>query len=386
MSFFEQNFLNFFSKFKFHKNIYVAYSGGVDSGVLLHLSSKFFNKNYFNVKAVHINHGYSNFSHNWSIFCKKNCDKYKIPLLILNSKLKKKNNIEQEFRFIRFNFFFDLIFKNSSLLLAHNKDDFLETMFLRLFRGSNLFSIFGIQYTNKVGKLNILRPLIPFCKTDIKKFASLNDIRYVSDVSNFDIKFNRNYIRFNIVPLIVCKWENFDKVILKSFIISSSFNTYFYFKFRFFFHSKGFNLDFLSIKYLFLLPYLLRCEIIKLWIKFNNFKTPSYSQFIEVNKLLYSTNDSYGFIFLKDYLIKKKKNYLFIENIVFYNIIDTISIHLKKNNTRYFYFDFLLVVKNNYIFFKNYFIIKFFNFKFTILGRYYNNFLFKAYFLFKVLY
>ncbi len=132
---FEANFLKIFSNFKFHKNIYIAYSGGVDSGVLLYLTSKFFDKNKFFIRVLHVNHGYNRSAFLWSLFCKNVCNEYKIPLVIFNSKTFSKNkNIEQECRFIRFNNFFDFIFKNSTLLLAHNEDDFLETMFLRLFR------------------------------------------------------------------------------------------------------------------------------------------------------------------------------------------------------------------------------------------------------------
>lgn len=386
MASFEQKFLDFFSKFKFHRNIYIAYSGGIDSSILLYLSYKFFDRNKFFIRAIHVNHGYTNRSYSWSIFCKNICDEYKIPICIFNSDFSKKTNLEQEFRFIRFNFFFNLILKNSILLLAHNNDDFLETMFLRLFRGSNLFSIFGIQCANKLGKLNILRPLINFSKNDIKEIACLNNIRHINDFSNFDIKFNRNYIRSGILPLVLFKWPNCHKVIFKSFILSNNFYKYFYFRCVYFLNSKGFNLDYLNINYLFLLPYLLRCEIIKLWIKSNNFNTPSYSQFREVDKLLHSNNYNIGFIFIKDYFLKKKKNYLFIEdkwNSVKHN---NISVYLDSSNTHYIFYRSFLFFKFEYFLIKNFFIIKYFNAFFLILGLFYHKRFSKHYFIFKVLY
>lgn len=382
----EQQCLDFFSNFVFHRNIYIAYSGGIDSSFLLYLSSKFFNKNYFSIKALHVNHGYTSSSYCWTIFCKKVCDNYNIPLVVFNSKFEKKKNIEQEFRFIRFNFFFNFIFKNSTLLLAHNKDDFLETMFLRLFRGSSLHSIFGIHYSSKLGRLNIIRPLVNVSKDDIKKFVHLNNISHVSDFSNFNLKFNRNYIRYNILPLVIIKWPNFDKVIIKSFTLSNNFCSYFYFRHLYFFRSNGFNLDCLNVNYLFLVPYFFRCELIKSWIKFNNFKTPVYSQFKELDKLLYSNNQSIGFIVINNYLIKKKKQYLFIENVCFFNNSKLISIHLKKKYIYYFYFEKLLLRKIKIFYIKNFFLIKYFNLNFFILGLFYYKKKITTCFLFKVLY
>lgn len=383
---FEQKFFDFFSKFKFHRNIYIAYSGGVDSSVLLYLSSKFFNKNYFFIRAIHVNHGYSNLSYFWTIFCKNMCDQYKIPICIFNSIFLKKKNMEQEFRFVRFNFFFNFVLKNSTLLLAHNKDDFLETMFLRLFRGSNLFSIFGLQYANKLGKLNILRPLVTFSKADIKKFAYFNNIKHINDVSNFDVKFNRNYLRSSVLPLVIFKWPNFDKVIFKSFILSNNFYNYFYFRYLLFFRSNGFNLDYLNINYLFLLPYFLRCEIIKLWIKSNSFKTPSYGQFKEIDKLLHANSASIGFIYIKDYFLRKKNKYLFIENRRTYYKSNNISVYFRKNKLLRVYLEHIFFSRFNFFLTKNFFLIKYFNLQFFILGLFYNSNNLKEYVIFKVLY
>ncbi|HIH2763534.1 MAG TPA: tRNA lysidine(34) synthetase TilS [Candidatus Azoamicus sp.] len=382
---FEENFFKIFSNFKFHENIYIAYSGGIDSSVLLYLSYKFFNKKKKFIRAIHIDHGYTNRSYSWSIFCKKICDEYKIPIIIFNSNFKKKRNIEQEFRFIRFNFFLNFIFKNSTLLLAHNKDDFLETMFLRLFRGSNLFSIFGIQKINKLGKLNIVRPLIHFSKHDISKLAFLKKIKYINDFSNLDIKFSRNFLRSKILPLVKVKWPNFDKVILKSFIISVNFYNYFYFRYLFFFRSKGFNFDFLDIKYLLLLPYVIRCEIIKLWIKVNNFKTPSYNQLKELNKILNSKTNKFSFIFIKDYFIRKKNDNIVIDKNICNKNFFNLSIY---SNTffNYYFFNKVIVLNVKLFFIKNFFIVKSIDSNFLILGLFYNKTFLKSFFLFKSLY
>lgn len=387
---FEINFFDIFSKFKFHRNIYIAYSGGVDSSVLLYLCCSFFNRKKFFIKAIHVNHGYSKASLRWKFFCKNICNEYKIPLVIFDYiNFNQNKNIEQEFRFIRFNIFFNFIAKNSTLLLAHNEDDFLETMFLRLFRGSSVFSVFGIQYTAKLGKLNILRPLINFNKSDITNFAHTKKIKYIIDFSNFDVKFSRNYIRCKILPLIIFKWPNFNKVVLKSFILSSNFYFYFYFRLLFFSRSSGFDLNFLNLTYLYLLPYFLRCEVIKFWIKSNNFTTPSYYQFKELDKILYSIDKKTGYIFLKEYILRRYNSYLFIEKILYKNKFYFISVYYRFID-KYYLSTFILVRYLN-IYFKfflleNFFLVRCSDYHFFVLGLFYSNNLFKSCLLFKSLY
>lgn len=389
-------FLNSFSKFNFHKNIYIGYSGGIDSSVLLYLSCKFFDKKKYSIRVLHINHSYSIFSDSWSIFCKNYCNSYKVPLYLFKSYKNINKNFEQEFRFIRFNFFFDFIFKNSNLLLAHNNDDFFETFFLRLFRGSNFKSVFGIDCQNKIGKLNILRPLISFNKVEIKEFALLHNILNVNDFSNFNIYFKRNYIRYKILPLISIEWPNFYKNILKFYFLSNDFYFYFYFRFFFFFKSKSFNLDFLDIRYLLLLPFSIRNEIIKLWIKFNNYYTPSYAHFKEIDKLLISSSSTFGFIFLKNFILKRIRNYLFLLNVnsitiffnfsvCFYRLVKIKICYYFYYYSKFFFFDHVILLNNNIF----YFFIRFNYFHYLILGlSYSDNFLsgFKNLFIFKFLY
>ena len=86
------------SNLKIHKNIFIGYSGGVDSGTLLHLSYKMSKKYNFFIKVIHINHLYNKNSNTWSVFCKKKCNKFKIPIIIL----KYKKNIKKIFKHICF--------------------------------------------------------------------------------------------------------------------------------------------------------------------------------------------------------------------------------------------------------------------------------------------
>lgn len=388
----EYKFFDFFKKFKLHTNVYVGYSGGIDSSVLLYLSNKFFKQNMFFLKAVHVNHSYGKHSFFWTVFCKNFCDYYKIPIHVFTSFNFIDKNIEEQFRFVRFNFFLNLISKNSSLLLAHNSDDFLETFFLRLLRGANFKSIFGSDFKSKIGKLNIIRPFSDIGKSDIRDFAISNKIDYISDFSNFNIKFSRNYLRNKILPLVILKWPSFNKNIFKFYLITNSFYLYFYNRQFLFIKSNAFNFDFLDVKYLLLLPIFIRYEVIRLWIKLNSYNMPSYVHFKELDKILSSREKNNGFILVKNYFLKKKGNYLFItKKVVSYKSFFKISIHYYYSKNSVFFVNNISSFDNNYVL-KNEFIYCFIKFDksfLIVLGVFYSRkfrFFLKNNYLFKVLF
>lgn len=323
---------------KIHSKIYIGYSGGIDSSVLLHLCINFFNTTK-SIRVIHINHSFSKTSKIWELFCKRICDKLNIPIhtYILDTLLNLKTS-EEKLRNFRFNAFSKKSYKNSTLFLAHNKNDFFETMFLNLFRGTGLFGITGIKEQIKINNLNILRPLLLLERKFILKYAEENDIPYIIDFSNFNNKIDRNFIRNKIIPLINKNWTTIDKSLFNHSILSNQSYTYIYNKCKFFLYSKGFNMSFLSIKYLLTLPKFLRYEIIRLWIKGNNYKMPFFSHLKEIDKFLITTKKNTPYISIDTYIIRKLKNNLYINKKI-------IKITTKKN----LYFFYKSIKKLNFL-------------------------------------
>ena len=121
--------------FLIDKNIVIAFSGGIDSVVLLH----FLNSHYpGNIRAVHINHNLSKHSKDWSLFCKELCHKQEIGFKSIDINIKNSSNVEENARKKRYNSLKSELSKNEILCTAHHQGDQSETFLLQLFRGSGV--------------------------------------------------------------------------------------------------------------------------------------------------------------------------------------------------------------------------------------------------------
>lgn len=325
----EKKFLDNISKYKLHKNLYIAFSGGVDSSVLLYLCYKFLKKKH-NIRLLHVDYSYSSFN-SWSYFVKNKSDFFYIPVHLYKLKLSIKKNIEEEFRVIRFNLFLKIILRNSTLLLAHHLDDYIETFFFRLFRGVGPDKLFSFNILSKIFKLNILRPLIFVRKDLIKNYAALNKINHVYDFTNFSDNIDRNYVRNKVLNVINIKWYKFDKQIVKFSLLINNYFFYIYYRKLFFIKSKGFNFNFLRIDYLFLLPKFIRINIFRFWLKINSIKLIYYINYDEIENILFSRKNNIFHRF-RGFIIIKINNILFFEKNV-YLIFNNISLYKKKKNS-----------------------------------------------------
>jgi len=191
----------------------IAVSGGIDSMLLLKMSSLISNESNLSFRAIHINHNMSANSKAMEECCIKSCNKYSIGLEVKNIYENKKNNIEDRLREKRYQILLKNTNDDESLLTGHHEDDQIETFIYRLVRGSSpkgLSSIKKISYRNE--KI-LCRPLLTINKDDILIAAKLYDLEYVNDLTNNDLKFDRNYIRKTIIPNIKNRWKHLNKAI-----------------------------------------------------------------------------------------------------------------------------------------------------------------------------
>ncbi|MBS1652360.1 MAG: tRNA lysidine(34) synthetase TilS [Bacteroidetes bacterium] len=186
---------------KKHK-LLLAISGGADSVVLAHLLKK----HHFTFEMAHCNFSLrGKDSAADELFCKKLSDKLNVNLHISKFNTKKyaaeqKLSIQMAARELRYNWFNTLIatYNFDYLLTAHHLNDSVETFFINLLRGSGLKGIKGITLQNN----NVLRPLTTISRLEIEQFAHKHNIAYCTDKSNFEDKYERNFIRLNIIPLL----------------------------------------------------------------------------------------------------------------------------------------------------------------------------------------
>jgi tRNA(Ile)-lysidine synthase len=290
---------------------------------LLNLCFNIFKKTNFSIRAINVNYINNKNAKNWHIFCKTQCCKYKIPITTFFINSFKNKNLEQELRIIRYKIFLKLLNKSATLLLAHNSSDIIETFFLNLFRGCGINGFSSISDNPLYKNFSIFRPMTDFDKDQIFNYAKKNNINYITDFTNFDIKFNRNFIRHNLFNEINKKWQNFKTPILRCIDLSKHLNLYINYRCNFFL-KKIKNNNYLNLDSINSLPSYIKTEILKIFIKKNNIKPLSYKHINELNRIIISG---------------KKFSSLKINNFVFY--INFKKLYIKKIKTYFFNFKFL---------------------------------------------
>lgn len=198
-----------------YAKLILAYSGGIDSEVLLDVITA-----YPNLKEklilCHINHQLSNNANHWQSHCQKRAKALNVPISCHLVTLKSAKNLEAMAREKRYAIFKTLVDKNDALLTAHHQDDNIETFFLNLCRGSGLDGLTGIKAISPFSKGQLIRPLLQISQQAIKDYAKEKKLSYVDDESNRNCQFNRNFLRLEVIPKLKEKWPNCDIAISRS--------------------------------------------------------------------------------------------------------------------------------------------------------------------------
>ena len=207
------------SQFPQSSTFWIAYSGGVDSHVLLTAIAKlqhcFPNKK---IKAIHINHGLSPNAEFWQDHCTAICNNLSIELKKISIMVKagKGESLEEAARKARYKIFKEILAENDCLLTAHHQDDQAETVLLQLLRGAGPKGLSAIPAVKSLGKGFLLRPLLNFTRSDLIAYAEQEKLHWVEDESNLMLNFDRNYIRQQIMPLIKARWPQAGKTLQRA--------------------------------------------------------------------------------------------------------------------------------------------------------------------------
>ncbi|CAH9052473.1 tRNA(Ile)-lysidine synthase [Pseudoalteromonas holothuriae] len=202
------------------KPMTVALSGGVDSVVLLHLCHALRTAQpSYAIEAVYIDHGLSVESKSWQQFCHDLCASLKITFKTcsVNIEQKARHSLEAQARDARYAALDELATPGSMIVLGQHGDDQLETFLLRLKRGSGLNGLASMraQRVLESGR-TCIRPLLNVSREDIETFARLFAIKHIEDHSNFDDRFDRNFLRNHVVPLLKSRFQGFLPSALRS--------------------------------------------------------------------------------------------------------------------------------------------------------------------------
>ena len=200
-----------------NSTIVVALSTGPDSMALLSLVLKLREKKNLRVVVAHIHHNLRSESDEEYEFAKKYAKENNCDFEFIKFESYKTTSIENEARERRYKFFEDVLKKYNSkyLLTAHHGDDLVETILMKLTRGSSLNGYSGFKKISKRNGYIIVRPLIFYTKEEILNYLNENSIPYRIDKTNFSKKYTRNRYRLDILPLLKKEDKNIHKKYLK---------------------------------------------------------------------------------------------------------------------------------------------------------------------------
>ena len=203
--------------FNENESLVVAVSGGPDSMALLHLLIKLREKININIICAHVNHNVRKESDKEKVFVEKYCKKNNVIFEYMKIKNYGDDNFHNEARNIRYKFFEEVMKKHNSkvLLTAHHGDDLIETILMRIVRGSTIKGYAGFSKEAIINDYRIIRPLIFCTKSEIELYDKENKLLYVTDASNEKDKYTRNRYRHNILPFLKQEDKNVNKKFLK---------------------------------------------------------------------------------------------------------------------------------------------------------------------------
>lgn len=205
--------------------IAVAYSGGLDSSVLLHLAARHCRAAGHGLHAFHVHHGLSPNAGHWLAHCRREADALGVIFDAREVELRQvaDHGTEQAARLARYDALAGMCEQHqvAVLLTAHHQDDQAETVLLQLFRGAGLRGLGGMAPLHEDHELlgegrALLRPLLDCSRVALEHYAREHAIAHVDDESNADTRYRRNAIRQRITPVIDDHFPGFAATVSRS--------------------------------------------------------------------------------------------------------------------------------------------------------------------------
>lgn len=185
-----------------NQSLVVAYSGGLDSTVLLHAVNRMAQGVSCDLSALHIHHGLSANADAWAESCASVCRAQGIPLTVIRVDVPRCSGegMEAAARRVRHQAFDE--HSADWILLAHHADDQAETVLHNLLRGAGVRGAAAMPEVR--GRL--MRPLLGFGRATLLAYAKHHRLTWIDDESNADTRYTRNFLRHQILPPIISRF------------------------------------------------------------------------------------------------------------------------------------------------------------------------------------
>lgn len=198
----------------------VAWSGGLDSTVLLHLLvvARRNHPRAIRLRAVHVDHGLQPAAAQFRRFCQRTARSWRVPLTSLQATVHATagSSLEEAARRARRQVLEDALAPGELLLMAQHADDQLETLLLAVLRGAGPKGLAGMPAVARFGAARLLRPLLDFDRAAIAACARTAQLEWIEDPTNCESRFDRNYLRAQVLPLVRGRWPAAARTAVRS--------------------------------------------------------------------------------------------------------------------------------------------------------------------------
>lgn len=198
--------------------VLVGFSGGLDSGVLLHLLARQPAMRERGLRAIHVHHGLHADADAWAAHCHEVCLSLDVPLQVVHVEVDRDSGhgIEAAARTARRRAFAEALSENEVLALAHHRDDQAETFLLRALRASGTDGLAAMQPWRRYGHAWLWRPLLETPRGALLAYAQAHGFRWIDDPSNSDVDYDRNFLRHRVLPLLRERWPEAEAALARS--------------------------------------------------------------------------------------------------------------------------------------------------------------------------
>lgn len=222
--------LNIEENFPFEKDlkIVIGCSGGPDSMALFDMLLQLREKYNLCLVCAHVNHNLRKESVEEEAYLREFCQLHHVFYETMTIEKYGEDNFHNEARTIRYHFFEDVIYRYHAdvLMTAHHADDLIETILMRISRGSNLQGYSGFHKIVTKENYKIARPLITFTKKELEEYNHIHHVAYFIDRSNLESKYTRNRYRREVLPFLKQEDPHIHEKFLKFSEVLTDANTY----------------------------------------------------------------------------------------------------------------------------------------------------------------
>jgi tRNA(Ile)-lysidine synthase len=196
----------------------VAFSGGLDSTVLLHAFAAEAAARARGLRALHVQHDLQPGAADWAAHCQSLCREWQIECEVRTVQVARNSGLglEAAAREARYAAFAASLAPGETLALAQHRDDQAETVLLRLLRASGSDGLAAMHARRQLGQSRLWRPLLDTPRSVLLEYARTHGLRWLEDPSNADTRHDRNFLRHRALPLLAERWPGASAALARS--------------------------------------------------------------------------------------------------------------------------------------------------------------------------